>query len=118
MKFGISKHNDKIVCGYCGSYLLRGEFYVLITFPKRSGGWFRLFFHADDNNCYLEWVKKNYEGKMENWQGGKLPKLGRPRKYKDGGTAHRIKALIHYHKGKGNEDRVKELESELKPLIK
>lgn len=41
---------------------------------------------------------------------------GRPRKYRDSLEATKLKSLLHYHRKRGNRDKIVELETKLKNL--
>lgn len=108
MKFLIATNDDKL-CLDCRSNILYGEHYLQKYSYKAKRSF---FFHID---CYRKWSDNNIVKFYLIWrQNLDPPKIrGRPKKYKDGKKAHRLKALIRYHREAGNEDRVEELRRKL-----
>lgn len=115
MKFYVAK-NDGVICHYCDSEILRGEDAVIVfvntpTFHKK------IILHA---GCYLDWSRDSFIRKWNSWKADKgavkRPKRGRPRK-KDNPDPkklrNRIKTLINYHKKKGHDKIVAELQKTL-----
>jgi len=115
LRFGVAK-NDRLFCYKCGASILYGEHYVSFFIAVNNGGGKirrSFIFHVDQ--CYNTWREESYNRKREYWENSltEPKKRGRPKKYRDGKEIHRKKALLAYHKAKGNVDRVGELEAEL-----
>lgn len=114
MRFFIAK-NDEKVCTRCKSQILRGEEYTRVYAQKKKGR-YSFVFHIE---CYKLWVIESFDKKYKTWLDSLKPrnKRGRPQKYINGASIHRLKSLIRYHKTVGNLTRVAELEEELTHAI-
>ena len=118
MKFLIAK-NDKLFCQYCKATIHYGEHYVGIFYKRNFQGEMtrnRLILHVD---CYMPWTEESFTRRCLAWKTSLNPpkKRGRPKIYKDGVEANRLKTLITYYKMAGiDEARVIELEARLRRL--
>ena len=116
MRFTCIKHEQ--VCNYCQSILNPGDEAVVIRIKHRNGVVLPVFFHTDQ--CFERWNKETFVNRLLSWRlGATLPgerkkKAGRPRKYRKGEIARKHLALLRYHKKKGHDDKVRELQDELK----
>jgi hypothetical protein len=102
----------------CGSVMQVGE-EAVITRIKASNG--VTYPHAFHPQCFLDWNEGMFEYRLEKWRADnpppkKKPIMGRPRKYRDYLKAGRLQSLLHYHRKKGNQDKVQELGHELSKL--
>lgn len=113
MKFFYAKHPH--ICLYCRAEISQGEPFVRLIINNRQGGKIGLIFHPE---CYPRWNEEKFNQRFLNWLSNQIPprKRGRPRKYKDSVEANRLKTRQNQYRKAGNEDRVKELEIEIKEM--
>jgi hypothetical protein len=106
-----------------GGIISPGEEAVAIRITGVNGFISLIFCHI---TCYLDWTNKTFMDRLEAWRLAnppkkfkKKPRLGRPRKYKNGLKADRIRALLYHYKKTGNTQKIQELEEQLnKTLIR
>ena len=113
------------ICFQCGATLIYNDEAVVVRVEHSNGYTIPQFFHPE---CFMEWSSSSFMNRLTSWKMSaeerpprkRKPRakiiMGRPKKYSKPIIAGRLRASISYHRKAGNEDRVRELEEELKLL--
>ena len=110
MRFYRAK-NDERVCLHCRVNILHGSEYVwLYSYNAKRVNYFHI-------ECYRIWSDELFVKKLLAWRENLDPqvKRGRPKIHSNGKKINKLRALIRYHKQRGNTERVEELSKSLKP---
>ncbi len=114
MKFFYARKT--LMCRGCHTSIDRGEVCIR-TFHKnrQTGVPYAFIYHYE---CYVQDFIERIRKSAFYWIRQQHPpkRRGRPKKYLDIKESNKLRALIHYHRKAGNEDRVNQLLSLLKGL--
>lgn len=106
-------------CHRCNEKLHIGVVAIKESFKTKDNKWFFLYYHEV---CFLWMIEEKVKRNRAELQAKEeIVKFKRPRggkrKYKDTVKSLNIKSSIRYHKKRGNDQRVAELEEELAGLL-
>ena len=114
MRFFHAKKSN--TCWHCRSEIMVKEIMTRLTFRTTGGFTKGLLFHPE---CYLKWNEINFTKQYLRWRQNNAPppKRGPPRiPTTDRPKRRRLLSLMAYHRRKGNETRVKEVNAQIKEL--